>query len=70
MSKKPKFKPQIVRVKLNPEQAVLYCACHWTETAVNPSAQFGGSVCRNDDYWGRSVYTASCITYQAGAASS
>jgi len=28
MSKKPKFKPEITRVKLNPEQAVLTCDCH------------------------------------------
>lgn len=26
--KKKKFKPTITRVKLNPEQAVLSCACH------------------------------------------
>jgi hypothetical protein len=28
MSKKPKFKPIITRIKLNPEQAVLYCSCY------------------------------------------
>ncbi len=28
MSKKPKFKPVISRVKLNPEQAVLACSCY------------------------------------------
>jgi hypothetical protein len=28
MSKKPKFKPALTRVKLNPEQAVLNCACY------------------------------------------
>lgn len=27
MSKKPKFNPEITRVKLNPEQAVLTCTC-------------------------------------------
>lgn len=27
MSRKPKFKPEITRVKLNPEQAVLNCNC-------------------------------------------
>ena len=27
MSRKPKFKPEITRVKLNPEQAVLTCDC-------------------------------------------
>lgn len=28
MSKKPKFKPQVIRIKLNPEQAVLTCTCY------------------------------------------
>lgn len=28
LSKKPKFKPEITRVKLNPEQAVLACTCY------------------------------------------
>jgi hypothetical protein len=28
MSRKPKFRPKITRVKLNPEQAVLACACY------------------------------------------
>jgi hypothetical protein len=34
MPRKPKFKPVIARIKLNPEQAVLACTCfdtalHW-----------------------------------------
>jgi len=28
MPRKPKFKPEITRVKLNPEQAVLGCSCY------------------------------------------
>ena len=28
MSRKPKFRPIITRVKLNPEQAVLACGCY------------------------------------------
>jgi len=28
MSKKPKFRPEITRIKLNPEQAVLQCGCY------------------------------------------
>ncbi len=28
MGRKPKFKPVITRVKLNPEQAVLSCDCY------------------------------------------
>ena len=27
MGRKPKFKPEIRRIKLNPEQAVLHCQC-------------------------------------------
>lgn len=30
MARKPKFKPEITRVKLNPEQAVLACLCYDT----------------------------------------
>jgi hypothetical protein len=30
MLKKPKFKPEITRIKLNPEQAVLTCSCYST----------------------------------------
>ena len=29
MPRKPKFKPVITRVKLNPEQAVLSCNCYY-----------------------------------------
>ncbi len=28
MGRKPKFRPRIMRVKLNPEQAVLTCDCY------------------------------------------
>jgi hypothetical protein len=34
MSKKPKFKPRITRVKLNPEQAVLACDCFDNNTLM------------------------------------
>ena len=30
MAKKPKFKPEIRRIELNPEQAVLSCSCYQT----------------------------------------
>jgi len=33
MSRKAKFKPEITRVKLNPEQAVLECPC-WTASYI------------------------------------
>lgn len=34
MPKKPRFRPEITRVKLNPEQAVLACSCYqgWYDT--------------------------------------
>ncbi len=35
MPKKPKFRPKITRIKLNPEQAVLACTCWMTGTTVN-----------------------------------
>ena len=44
MSKKLKFKPEITRVKLDPEQAVLNCSCYdiglqavYTSQAQGPS---------------------------------
>jgi len=44
MGRKPKFKPIITRVKLNPEQAVLSCDC-WTQLtrwlATNYTARSG-----------------------------
>ena len=48
MGRKPKFRPVITRVKLNPEQAVLSCSCYsmgynWSTT------QAGGA---NTAYWG------------------
>ncbi len=44
MSRKPKFKPVITRIKLNPEQAVLSCNCYDTRVSFfntlywNPNA--------------------------------
>lgn len=37
MSRKPKFKPVVTRVKLNPEQAVLACPC-WSANVVGSAA--------------------------------
>lgn len=28
MSKKLKFKPELTRIQLDPEQAILYCSCY------------------------------------------
>lgn len=43
MKKKPRFNPEITRVKLNPEQAVLQCTC-WTGGFLeNPGGRDRGS---------------------------
>lgn len=34
MPRKPKFRPRISRIKLNPEQAVLVCTCWTTGTRM------------------------------------
>jgi len=41
MAKKPKFNPEITRIKLNPEQAVLACSCYNTgnQAGANISSQ-------------------------------
>jgi nitrite reductase/ring-hydroxylating ferredoxin subunit len=50
MSKKPKFKPEITRIALNPEQAVLTCQCY-NASFYAATGSFGnntgqGNVCR------------------------
>lgn len=40
MSRKPKFNPEITRVKLNPEQAVLACSC-WSNAFYVSDATSG-----------------------------
>ena len=45
MPKKLKFKPEITRIKLNPEQAVLSCTCYDT----GYQATVSGSVLANGD---------------------
>lgn len=36
MKGKPKFTPEITRIKLNPEQAVLACSCYTNRRAFDP----------------------------------
>jgi len=38
MSRRPKFKPEITRIKLNPEQAVAVCSCYDSGQQVMVSA--------------------------------
>lgn len=51
MSKKPKLKPEITRVELNPEQAVLACTCYYTGWQYVQSARHyegtRGTVCNS-----------------------
>jgi len=35
MVKKPKFKPKITRINLNPEQAVLSCTCYDSQQLID-----------------------------------
>lgn len=58
MPRKPRFKPEIRRVKLNPEQAVLACAC---VTTNNRPSGVGG-------YWPPgSVIGNACSTATRGS---
>ena len=43
MPKKKKFKPEITRIKLNPEQAVLSCSCYDSGYAVLPVGAGNGT---------------------------
>jgi hypothetical protein len=58
MFRKPKFKPKITRIKLNPEQAVLACACHTGSQLIswagpgNTQLFAGGGLCS-----GRSLHS-------------
>jgi len=78
MARKPKFKPVITRVKLNPEQAVLTCACHTvgyqhgTATAGFRSFTFV-TTCDASRGLHTNIFEAGCFslgsyfTFQAGA---
>ena len=49
MPRKPKFRPEIRRIKLNPEQAVLECVCHTGRRWLEPAY-----------HWGQSTHTSAC----------
>lgn len=69
MKKKPKFNPEITRVKLNPEQAVLACTCYDNSRRyVSGSERGGPKVCIADT---RDPRTPDCAgTYELSAPSS
>lgn len=43
MPRKPKFKPEITRVKLNPEQAILACRCYPSGIAYTHNSDSAGT---------------------------
>lgn len=43
MPKKPKFKPLITRVKLNPEQAILQCSCYLSGSRIDSPDDVAGT---------------------------
>ena len=45
MPRKPKFRPRITRVKLNPEQAVLLCTCYNIGRRYQYNATNSGNIC-------------------------
>ncbi len=47
MEKKPEFNPEVTRVKLNPEQAVLACDCFDTGRKVNVGGAASGMACND-----------------------
>ena len=64
MKKKPRFNPEITRVKLNPEQAVLFCQCY-SEGLYVTTGRVEATVC---DGTSRAAPIAS--TSRGGAAAS
>lgn len=70
MAKKPKFRPVITRVKLNPEQAVLSCDCYelgrTNQSPVFPPMPY---TCSHDSYGQKSPSMAT-IAYSPDVASS
>ena len=64
MADRPKFRPMITRIKLNPEQAVLACACY----SASRAGRLGGtSAARYACY---STRRTTRITYATGTVSS
>lgn len=65
-AKKKKFRPVITRVKLNPEQAVLSCACY---NQFNQTSSFTFNSSNADACSGKSV-TFDTANYSFGTVSS
>jgi len=57
MPKKLKFKPEITRIKLNPEQAVLSCACYNTGNDYRESGTDQADGSSNSCCNGKSIAT-------------
>ncbi len=52
MPRKPKFKPVITRVKLNPEQAVLSCNCYFQGFGLHSATSRTDSPVMIQECWG------------------
>jgi hypothetical protein len=71
MARRPKFRPEIRRIKLNPEQAVLTCPCyntahHWTSNVNRDFAHMSpAALC---DYGAKSTRTeVQCVPQHSSA---
>lgn len=69
MVSKPKFNPKILRVKLNPEQAVLSCSCFDISAIPTGSHNSGELACAIGPAPANKYYTGACATTINGAAS-
>ncbi|MCD6134700.1 MAG: hypothetical protein J7J25_04245 [Candidatus Omnitrophica bacterium] len=52
MGRKPKFRPRVTRIKLNPEQAVLWCTCYWAGRTIHatPGGRYRLALSRNSHF--------------------
>jgi len=70
MVQKLKFKPVVTRVKLNPEQAVLFCACYSGILLRSTGNNIRVSTCVTRVGANKCVLTASCRSTSTSATSS
>ena len=72
MARKAKFKPEITRVKLNPEQAVLTCSCYCVpmnqiQSGTHRNAHIDVPVFSCDNYFVREGATLPICSLTGGA---
>ena len=66
MSRRPKFRPRITRIELNPEQAVLQCDCVNTGRKPDMTQPVSNTTC----FVGPTGKGGAWVAYRAGAISS